>query len=425
MKRSALSRVRRLCVFVPKRGPSQQPMHILLLTQVVPYPPDSGPKIKTYHVLRWLAQEYDVTLLSFVRSAAEVEAAQALRSLCRDVVTVPLRRSRLLDAQAMWQSFSDPRPLVLLRDESAPMRQQIDRILDQQHVDLIHADQINMAQFALGRDGPPVVLDLHNAVWTIFARMARAARGPRRWLLLRESARLRAYEGWACRKAAAVLAVSEADRMALRDVAGDIPIDIVPIAIDVRQQPPVERDERPRSALSVATMFWPPNVDGVCWFGRDIYPQIQRQQPDTSFYVVGARPARAVRDLAARQPGIVVTGYVPDLLPYQRQTAAFVVPLRSGSGMRVKILEAFAQGLPIVSTTIGFEGIDAQPDEHLLVADQPDSFAEAVVRLVQSPRAGQRLAEAGRDLAERLYDWRAVCPAIGSTYARATQQVVA
>lgn len=394
-------------------------MNILLLTQVVPFPPDSGPKIKTYHMLRWLASEHDVTLVSFARNQAEEAAAQALKPLCRAVHTVPLQRSRALDALALARSVSDPRPLVMLRDESAPLRRLLAGLVEREAFDLVHADQLNMAQFALDLGGLPAVLDLHNAVWTIFARLARTAHGPRRWMLLRETARLRRYEAEVCRRAAAVLAVSDADRAALQQVAGPVPIDVVPIAVDVREQPLVARDADANAALSVATMYWPPNVDGVCWFGREIYPQVRREHPSAPFYVVGARPAREVRELAAQQPGVVVTGYVPELEPYHRKTAAFVVPLRSGSGMRVKILEAFARGLPVVSTTIGCEGIDARDDEQLLIADEPQQFAEAVGRLVRDRQLGDRLVQGGRQLAERLYDWRAVCPAINATYARA------
>lgn len=394
-------------------------MKILLLTQVVPYPPDSGPKIKTYHVLRWLAREHEVTLVSFVRSAAEQAAADELRALCRAVHTVPLRRSRAYDAAALVRGLADRRPVTLLRDESRAMRDLLRRLTARESFDLVHADQLNMVQFGLALDGLPAVIDLHNAVWTIVARLARSARGLRRWALLLECARLRRYEGWACRQAAAVVAVSETDRAALQAVAGPLPIDVVPIAIDVREQPLVRRDADARAALSVATMFWPPNVDGVCWFGREIYPRVRAARPDVPFYVVGARPARAVRELAARQPGMIVTGYVPDLQPYHQQTAAFVVPLRSGSGMRVKILEAFARGLPTVSTTIGYEGIAARPGEHLLAADEPRAFAEAVLALAQQPRLGTRLAAAARELAETHYDWRAVCPALAAPYARA------
>jgi len=393
-------------------------MKILLLTQVVPFPPDSGPKIKTYHVLNWLAQQHDVTLVTFVRSEADVAAARQLSPLCRAVHTVPLRRSRAQDARAVLRTLADPRPLVLLRDESSEMRALLRRLVREQSFDLVHADQLNMAPFAFGLDGLPVVLDLHNAVWTIVDRLARAARGPKRWLLMLERSRLRRYEGWACRNASGVLAVSEADRAALREVAGDVPIGVVPIAIDVKDRPFMRREVDANALLSVATMFWPPNVDGVCWFGREIYPQVRRDSPDTPFYVIGARPARQVRELA-KQQGVVVTGYVEDLAPYHRQTAAFVVPLRSGSGMRVKILEAFATGLPIVSTSIGYEGIDAAPSEHLLVADDPRSFADSVLSLVGDRGLGERLAERGRLLAEQRYDWRSACPAIEATYRRA------
>lgn len=394
-------------------------MKILLLTQIVPNPPDSGPKIKTHYMLRWLSQEHDVTLVTFVRSASDVGAASELRSICREVHTVPLHRSRARDAQALARSFVERKPFVLLRDESPELRALLRQLTNQQAFDLVHADQLNMVPFAMDLGGLPAVLDLHNAVWTILDRMARAAHGPKRWFLLLERERVRRYEAWACRNAAAVLAVSETDRDALRAVAGDVPIDVVPIAVDVRGQPLIQRAPDANAALSVATMFWPPNVDGVCWFGREVFPQVNRQQPDAPFYVVGARPAKAVLNLASKQPGVIVTGYVPDLEPYQRKTAAFVVPLRSGSGMRVKILDAFARGLPIVSTTIGYEGIDAQPGHHLLAADDPQSFADSVLTLLRDRRVGQRLVEAGRHLAETRYDWRAVCPAIATTYARA------
>lgn len=394
-------------------------MKILLLTQVVPYPPDSGPKIKTYAVLRWLAQQHELTLVSFVRSPAEAAAADALRPLCHAVHTVPLRRARRYDMQALVRSMHDPRPFVVLRDESRAMHDLLHSLTAQTTFDLVHADQINMAQFAFGLAGLPVVLDLHNAVWTVIERMARASHGARRWLLLHECARMRRYEAWACRNAAAVLAVSETDRAALQRVAGPVPIDVVPIAIDVLEQPRIQRAPDANAMLSVATMFWPPNVDGVCWFGREVHPRVQQAQPESPFYIVGARPARAVQQLASAQSQVVVTGYVDDLRPYQQQTAAFIVPLRAGSGMRVKILEAFANGLPVVSTTIGYEGIAATPDEHLLVADEPRSFADAVVALIRDRRRGEQLADAARALAEARYDWRAVCPAIQQTYARA------
>ncbi len=396
-------------------------MHILLLTQVVPFPPDSGPKIKTYHLLRHLVTRHRVTLVTFTRNEAEEQAADSLRGLCAAVHTVPLTRSRPRDALALGRSLLSGRPLLIERDDDPGMRRLLDRLLREEAAagrpfDLVHADQLNMAQFA---DPLPLprLLDQHNAVWTIVIRMLLQERGPKRLLLEREWRLLRRYEGEICRRFEAITTVSAEDRRALEEAAGqprEMPV--IPIAIDVDGQPPVPREPGARGILSMATMMWPPNVDGVLWFARSIYPHIRAAAPDAPFYVVGQRPVAEVRALPDEQPGVEVTGYVPDTAPYIARSACLIVPLRSGGGMRVKILEALARGIPIVSTTIGYEGIDLVPGEHLLVADTPEEFAAAVLRLLDDPALGARIAAAGRQRALERYDWRAVCPAMDAVY---------
>jgi glycosyltransferase involved in cell wall biosynthesis len=143
---------------------------------------------------------------------------------------------------------------------------------------------------------------------------------------------------------------------------------------------------------------------------------VRRALPDIQFLVVGARPPARIADLAQTSSGIVVTGYVSDLAPVLSRSAVLVVPLHSGSGMRVKILEAFARGIPVVSTTIGVEGIDARPGEHLLVADEPGRFAEAVIRLISEPNEADRLARSARALVETRYDWRTALAGLDRVY---------
>jgi glycosyltransferase involved in cell wall biosynthesis len=389
-------------------------MRILLLTLVVPNPPDSGPKIKTHYLLRYLAQHHEVTLVAFARSDAERAAARELEGLCRAVYTVPIERSRLRDAGYLLASLFSARPFLMLRDESAPMHRLLRQLVARERFDLVHADQLNMAQFGLAT-GLPVVLDEHNAVWTIFRRLARQERGPRRWLLELEWRRLRRYEGRVCRASAAIMAVSAEDRAALLDAGAREPIASIPIAVDIAGVQPVARSQVAQGILSMATMYWPPNVDGVLWFAREVLPLIRRDEPDAPFYVVGARPPEQVRALALDHM-IEVTGYVADPASYLASSALMVVPLRAGGGMRVKILEALARGIPVVSTTIGAEGIDVTPGEHLLIADEPAEFAAAVVRLLRDRPLADRLARAGREHALRHYDWRAVCPAIEQVY---------
>jgi glycosyltransferase involved in cell wall biosynthesis len=392
-------------------------MRILLLTLVVPNPPDSGPRIKTHYLLRYLAQRHLVTLVSFVRSEAEEAAARALTGLCEAVYTVPMQRSRPRDAAYLLGSMVSSRPFLMLRDESRAMRRLLRDLLARDTFDLVHADQLNMAQFALST-GLPVVLDEHNAVWTIFARLARQERGLKRLVMELEWRRLRRYEGQVCRSAAAVMSVSVEDRAALLDAGAAEPIPIIPIAVDVAGIQPVARRPDAQGILSMATMYWPPNVDSVLWFAREALPRIRRQLTDAPFYVVGARPPAEVVALAS-DPTIQVTGYVEDPTPYLESSALLIVPLRAGGGMRVKILEALARGIPVVSTTIGAEGIDVTHGEHLLIADEPAAFAEAVVRVLRDRALGDRLAEAGRRHALTRYDWRSVCPAVEPVYERA------
>ncbi len=399
-------------------------MRILLLTQVLPYPPDAGPKVKTFHLLQYLAQHHEVTLVSLVRSAAEVDQAKALRGLCTAIHTVPLRRSRGRDLAHLAVSTLSGDSFLMRRDASPQLRVLLADLTRREPFDLIHADQLNMAQFAVDLPGGARILDQHNAVWTIVQRMAAHASYAKGLGLALEARRLRRYEARICARFDGLLTVSTADLRFLNLAAAEAgvrlpPTALLPIAVDVQGTPPVAREAQPHTILSMATMFWPPNVDGVLWFAREVYPLIKAAVPEVRFAVVGARPPAAVRQLGEADASISVTGYVADPQPYRAAAAALIVPVRAGGGMRVKILEALALGLPIVSTTIGYEGIEVEPDTHLLVGDTPAAFAGAVIRLVRDPALGQRLAVAGRQVAATRYDWRVVNPRIEHLYAEA------
>jgi glycosyltransferase involved in cell wall biosynthesis len=399
-------------------------MRVLLLTQILPYPPDSGPKVKTFHLLQHLARRHEVTLVSLVRSDAEAARAEALRGLCAAVHTVRLRRSRARDAGHLIRSLLASDSFIMRRDDSPELRALLAELTSRERFDIVHADQLNMAQFAMDLPCGARVLDEHNAVWTIVQRMAGHSGYGKRLFLELEARRLRRYEAAICARFDALMVVSEPDHAFLQLAAADAgvtlpPAAIIPIAVDAQSAPPVARAAAPLTILSMATMFWPPNVDGVLWFAREVYPLVRRAAPTARFVVMGARPPASVRRLADEDASITVTGYVEDPAPYLEQTAALIVPVRAGGGMRVKILEALARGLPIVSTTIGYEGIALTPGEQLLVGDTPESFAAALVQLLQEPALGRRLAAAGRRVAEERYDWRVVNPAVDALYERA------
>jgi glycosyltransferase involved in cell wall biosynthesis len=392
-------------------------VRILLLTQVVPNPPDSGPKIKTHHVLRYLAERHEVHLVSFTRSPAEVAQAEALRAYCATVTAVPLQRSRRADATALARSLLNGRPFLIERDDRRAMRRAVAERCRWGAFDAVHADQLSMGQFACGLPVRQRVFDAHNAVWTIVRRAAAYDSPIRRPLAELEWRKLRCYEGTLVRSFDWVTVVSGEDQRALEDAAGGaIRAQVIPIAIDSQTLAFVPPAPEARHVLSVATMFYPPNVEGTQWFAQQVFPRIRQALPGTRFNVVGSRPPERIIRLAGGASGIVVHGYVADLTPLLRESGVLVVPLHSGSGMRVKILEAFSRGLPVVSTTIGAEGIDARPGEHLLVADDPADFAAAVVRLLSEPVTAARLAHAGRTLVEERYDWRTALRGLDQIY---------
>jgi sugar transferase (PEP-CTERM/EpsH1 system associated) len=394
-------------------------MRILLLTQVLPYPPDSGPKIKTYHVLRYLAQRHAVYLVSFIRSGAEREHIPVLLKYCQEVHTVPIRRSRPRDGLAFARSLADGRPFLVVRDDDPRMHRTIAEVMARAPVDAVHADQLTMAQYALPLEGVYRVLDAHNAVWTIFHQMARRTPpGPRKWALDLEWRKLKGYEGEIGRRFDAVTAVSEEDREALVE-AGCPPdrITVIPIAVDTEEIRPVERAPDAFGILHIGTMYWPPNIDGVLWFARRVYPLIRERCPDVPFYVVGARPPEEIRALEKEIPGVRVTGYVEDPTSYIQKSGVFIVPLHAGSGMRVKILTAWAWGIPVVSTTVGCAGIPVHPGTDILVADGEAEFAAAVLRVLEDRGTAARLAAAGRRYAEEQFDWRVVCRKLDEVYA--------
>lgn len=397
--------------------------NVLLLTQVLPYPPDSGPKIKTWNVLKYLIQYHDVTLVSFVRGDQSVEINH-LKEYCQAVYTIPIDRGVFRDIWYMLLSFLTNQSFLMIRDDRATMRHLIDQLVAQEQFDVVHADQLNMCQYAARVPQAYKVLDAHNALWLLYKRLADTMSfGPKKLLLNRDWRLLKKYEGKLCRDFEAVLTVSQEDRVALEEAAGK-PLDTItiPIAIDTDEVAMVNRRPQANHILHIGTMYWPPNIDGILWFIQEIYPHIIKVRPDVTFDIVGSRPPQTILDYNG-QKGINVTGYVEDPTDYYEQAALMVVPLRAGGGMRVKILNALSQGIPMVSTTLGAEGIAVESGKHILIADQPVEFAEAVLRLLDKRQFADELSRNGRQLAETLYDYRAACRPLDEIYGRVNQKV--
>lgn len=387
-------------------------MRIAVLTQVAPNPPDAGPKVKTHYTLRTLAEQHEVELITFARSAAEVEAAEQLRAWCTQVTIVPLARSKRHEPLYLTRGWLTRTPFLIARDARATFRQALGDRLRTGTIDLVYADQVSMAQYlpARGSAGPLTVFDAHNAVWELIRNLAPQQPTVAHRLAARVEWRLmRRFEGHACRSADLTFAVSEHDRTALRAAAGTgFPCEVVPIGVEVREVSPVTPRAGATRLLSVATMHYPPNAEAIRWFRDAIWPLVGAGEPRLGVDIVGTRPPADLSAWAAQDERVHVHGYVPeaDLADLYRDALAVIVPLRAGSGVRVKILEAMARGLPVISTNIGAEGLEVAAGEHLLIADTPAEFAAAIRALAEDVPLRRRLTAAARARALERYDWR-------------------
>jgi glycosyltransferase involved in cell wall biosynthesis len=402
---------------------------VLFLTQVLPYPLNAGPKVRAYHMLRHLAGQHDVTLASFVRPDDTPEAIRHLQNICRAVHTVPMRRSLWRNLWAGAKGLCTGLPVVIARDEMPQMVATLRQLTRETRFDVIHADQLSMAGYgrlAAYRGASRTLLDEHNAVYLLARQMAAAESNLlRRVVTTREARAFAHYEADMCRAFDAVLTVTPEDQQRLlalypsaQGAALANKFTVVPICVDPEQtllvahQP--RADDRP-TILHLGTMFWPPNVEGVLWFAREVLPLIHKQLPEARWVIVGKSPPPEILALAA-DARIQVTDYVPDPKPYIASTDAVIVPLQTGEGMRVKILDAWLWGVPIVSTPIGAEGIEIQAGENILIAADAPAFAASVLRLLTDSALNRQLRSAGRAWVEARYAWRTVYRRVDQVY---------
>ena len=385
-------------------------MRILYLSQVLPFPLDAGPKMRSYYVLKYLSQAHDVTLLTFVRDSDRPEYIAEMEKICQSVPTVPMRRSALRDGRFLLKSILSKESFLIVRDEVEAMTEKIHDLLNKEKFDAVHADQLWMAQYALrAKEFSPqvrLILDQHNAVYLIPERMAAGETNPlKKMILARESQMMARYEAETCPKFDRVVWVTREDYDAVAKITRPSVSEptVIPICADPTRVEPIEPKAGVKRVTFLGGLHWPPNAQGIVWFAKNVFPKIRARVPDAVLTVIGKNPPA---ELIGN--GVEVTGYVEDLTPLLSETLVFVVPLHAGGGMRVKIIDAWQWQLPIVSTTIGAEGIAVEDGVDILIADEAADFAEAVIRVLLSTELKQSLAENGRQTVIEKYNWRTV-----------------
>lgn len=374
-------------------------------------PPDTGGKIRSYNILRQLAKHHAVTLFSF-HAAHDNDAHAELGRIFQRVVMVPLDLPATKSAgESLDYSVHlfSREPYNLTKYCRPVVRNKLRALLQEETYDVLLCDFLAAAG-AIPWDLPcPKVLFAHNVEAIIWQRHYEVARNPL-WKALswREWKRMEAAEGRYLQKADHIIAVSENDRAAFAKFLGPQKLSVILTGADTEFFQPSQENEIPNSLVFTGSMDWLPNEDGIFYFADKIFPLIRRQTPNVTLCVVGRKPSRRLQDLASRTPDIQLTGWVEDVRPYLAKSAVCIVPLRIGGGTRLKIFEAMSMAKAIVSTSIGAEGLPVENGKHLLVADDPESFAQSTLQLLSIASQRAQIGCAARRLVEENYSWAKV-----------------
>lgn len=378
-------------------------MRILILTQRVPYPPNRGDKIPNYHYIRHLSQKHDVSVACLADGESDMANVAGLAEFVQSVEAVPLsaNRGRI---RALASLAAGSRPLTVAYFDEPELRRRILRQYNESRFDLALVCSSGMAQFVESFHDVPRIIqftDLDSQKWRLYQTISRV---PMRWVYQIESERLLSYERRLAQSFDYSLFCSARELADFRRLIGELPAACIRNGVDLNYFRPTQGKRIQNNIVFTGVMDYLPNIEGAVWFAREILPRIQAEYPDATFTICGSSPAKKVRDLE-RQPGVAVTGAVPDVRPYLSRASIGVVPLRTARGIQNKLIEAMAMGLPTVATSAAHAGMEAVPARELLVADDPTSFAAAVLQLLRDVRMRTEMGLAARAAMEANYHW--------------------
>lgn len=391
-------------------------MSVLVLTPQIPYPPQQGASLRNFYIIQGLAAAMPVSLLSFAEPDQSTSVEPLTNLLQRfETVPVPARSNMKRLRQLLTSSTPDMghrlyEPLFFEKLEQMLTDIQPD-VVQIEGIELIRA--ISTIQQVLPT--AKIVFDNHNAETALQGRIFQTdirqlKKWPKAFYSRVQTGRLHRFERWGCQESHIVTAVSERDAELLQPfrLPDQPPVEAIPNCIDVADYQLAIKGEKSIDLVFTGKMDYRPNVDGILWFAAEIWPLIKQQKPHITLAIVGKNPADAIKALG-QIDGIQVTGAVPKIEPWLGSAKVMIMPLRMGSGTRLKLIQALAAGLPIVSTTNGAEGYPIQKGKDLLIGDTPIQFAAEVCRLLDTAQLQSALGTNGRQFAQ-AYDWRRVIP---------------
>jgi glycosyltransferase involved in cell wall biosynthesis len=388
-------------------------LHVLVISARLPFPPRWGFATRVYHLTRQLAARHDVTLVTYAGSSDTANVERLREEFGVEVVTRD-QPSRLAKRAKQLRSLASRVPYDSRATYSKEMQRVIDRVAAERPVDVVQLESTLLSLYRL----PPealVIVDEHNVDYEYYERMRENERSPLRRAYYRlEQLRFQRFEQRCWRDVDGCVMTSDREAEIVRAAAPCTPAIGVPNGVDVDYFRPSAEPVEPRTIVFNGTLDYRPNLDGAEFLVGQVLPRLRETYPDIRVVLVG-RGSQSDLD-SFRRPGVEATGEVPDVRPYLAGAAVVTVPIRTGSGTRLKVVEGLAMGKGMVSTTLGCEGVAVRDGEHLLIADSAEDFAAAVGRLLEDPRYGEELGRAGREKMVREYSWEYAGELLESLY---------
>lgn len=379
-------------------------MRILFLSRWLPWPVNNGSKVRIYNLLRGLSEQHEITLLSFADQPGADANAPQLQALCQEVQVVPWQPfdPQRLDTRLGFLSWT---PRSVWSTYSRELEQRIQHALSIHDYDLVIASQWEMASYCQVFQGKPALLE-EVELGVHYERFARASTLRGRFRHGLTWFKHRRYLTQLLRSFRACTVVSEQEKVLLARIAPrDVDISVIPNCIRLNDYA-IQATPQPNTLIFTGPFKYHANYEAMLWFLQEVYPRIQAQMPDIRLTITGDHANLPLPPAT----NVTLAGFVDDVRPLIANAWVSLAPLRVGGGTRLKILEAMALGAPAVATTKGAEGLEVRNEEHLLLADTPEVFAEAVIRLCQEPGLRQRLAANARQLIRQHYDWATLMP---------------
>ncbi len=380
-------------------------MRILFLTSRLPYPPNRGDRLRTYHFLKTLSREHRITLLSFIADDREIGYVAPLRHFCEDIQLIHRTpwQSQMATGLQLWRRY----PLQSLYYRSPIMQGAVERLLARKSFDTVYVHLFRMAQYLDQRQKAYRILDLTDAISGEIERSLPYRSRAWRLVYRLELPRMRRYERDVVRRFDETWLISEAERQRLLEGREDSSIRVLPNGVDPLEFRPLGAPANQPTLVFVGHMGVFHNIDAAGHLAHDILPRVRQSVPNVTLNLVGAEPAAQVQQLG-KIPGVRVLGHVPNLNAELNKATVFVAPIRFAAGVQNKVLEGMAAGLPVVTTTAVNAGLQAEDGRHLVLADDAGQIAAAVVALLRDSDRRWQLGRAGREFVLQHFRWEAV-----------------